>query len=274
MLLHNDNGKLSSSWYRKTTDTGLTLNFHALAPLRYKKSVITSFVHRIYRACSSWELFDKSLNDAIAILEDNQYPSSFTMPIINSTLCKILSEDKDNVANEKEECEDVTVLDDNACLNVVSEKDKFRVFVNYRGKATEKLANDFKRLNAPCKIVMTTKKVKTVMPSLKSPVPKMHMSNVVYKLHCPRCNSSYVGQTSRHLLHRTREHLGSRGIMRAHLDMCGIRDINEEDDISILGHSNILCKLMTLEALFINQLKPSLNHKDEYRSRTLTLKLY
>jgi len=89
MLLHNDNGKLSSSWYRKTTDTGLTLNFHALAPLRYKKSVITSFVHRIYRACSSWELFDKSLNDAIAILEDNQYPSSFTMPIINSTLCKI-----------------------------------------------------------------------------------------------------------------------------------------------------------------------------------------
>ena len=274
MLLHNDNGKLSSSWYRKTTDTGLTLNFHALAPLRYKKSVITSFVHRIYRACSSWELFDKSLNDAIAILEDNQYPSSFTMPIINSTLCKILSEDKDNVANEKEECEDVTVLDDNACLNVVSEKDKFRFFVNYRGKATEKLANDFKRLNAPCKIVMTTKKVKTVMPSLKSPVPKMHMSNVVYKLHCPRCNSSYVGQTSRHLLHRTREHLGSRGIMRAHLDMCGIRDINEEDDISILGHSNILCKLMTLEALFINQLKPSLNHKDEYRSRTLTLKLY
>ena len=121
---------------------------------------------------------------------------------------------------------------------------------------------------------MTTKKVKTVMPSLKSPVPKMHMSNVVYKLNCPRCNSSYVGQTSRHLLHRTREHLGNRGIMRAHLDMCGVRDLNEMDDISILGHSNILCKLMTYEALFINQLKPSLNQKDEYKSRTLTLKLY
>ena len=274
MLLHNSSGKLSSSWYRKPTDTGLTLNFHALAPLRYKKSVITSFVHRIYRACSSWILFDKSLNDAIAILEDNQYPPSFTMPIINSTICKLVSEDKDSVANEEEECENVTPLDDNACLNVVSEKDKFRFFVNYRGKATEKLANDFKRLNAPCKVIMTTKKVKTVMPSLKSPVPKMHMSNVVYKLNCPRCNSSYVGQTSRHLLHRTREHLGNRGIMRAHLDMCGVRDLNEIDDISILGHSNILCKLMTIEALFINQLKPSLNQKDEYKSRTLTLKLY
>ena len=86
---------------------------------------------------------------------------------------------------------------------------------------------------------MTTRKVKTVMPSLKSPVPRMHMSNVVYKLNCPRCKSSYVGQTSRHLLHRTREHLGSRGIMRAHMDMWGVRDLNKEIDISIMGHSNV-----------------------------------
>ena len=85
------------------------------------------------------------------------------MPIISSTICKLVSEDKDSVANEEEECENVTPLDDNACLNVVSEKDKFRFFVNYRGKATEKLANDFKRLNAPCKVIMTTKKVKTVI---------------------------------------------------------------------------------------------------------------
>ena len=99
MMLNNDRGKLSSGWHRKPTDTGLTLNFHALAPLKYKKSVVTSFVHRIYRACSSWENFDKGLNDAIEILKDNQYPPAFFMPIINSTLCKIVSEDKDNITN-------------------------------------------------------------------------------------------------------------------------------------------------------------------------------
>ena len=37
MLIHNDRGKLSSSWYRKPTETDLTLNFHALAPFKYKK---------------------------------------------------------------------------------------------------------------------------------------------------------------------------------------------------------------------------------------------
>ena len=38
---------LSSTWYVKPTDTGLIMNFHALAPKRYKRSVVQSFVHRI-----------------------------------------------------------------------------------------------------------------------------------------------------------------------------------------------------------------------------------
>merc|ERR1712115_323451 len=64
MLNLNKNGSLSSSWYRKPTDTGLTLNFHALAPNKYKKSVVSSFLHRIYRASSTWETFHNGLSEA------------------------------------------------------------------------------------------------------------------------------------------------------------------------------------------------------------------
>ena len=41
MLILNANGTLSSSWYRKPSDTGLTLNFHALAPRKrlYERSM-------------------------------------------------------------------------------------------------------------------------------------------------------------------------------------------------------------------------------------------
>ena len=46
--------KLSSTWYTKSTDTGLTMNFHALAPIKKKRSVVAGLVHRIHRACSSW----------------------------------------------------------------------------------------------------------------------------------------------------------------------------------------------------------------------------
>ena len=86
MVIHNDRGKLSSSWFRKPTDTGLTLNFHALSPMKYKRSVVISFIYRIYRSCSTWTNFHTGLTDAINILENNQYPSEFYMPIINKTL--------------------------------------------------------------------------------------------------------------------------------------------------------------------------------------------
>ena len=65
--------------------------------------------------------------------------------------------------------------------------------------------------------------------------------------------------------------------MRAHLDTCESCkniDFDENDIISILGNSKSLVRLLTLEALFIEQIKPVLNSKDEFRSRTLTLKLY
>ena len=37
--------KSSSTWYSKPTDTGLTMNYHALAPIRYKRAVVSNLVH-------------------------------------------------------------------------------------------------------------------------------------------------------------------------------------------------------------------------------------
>ena len=34
-IIHNDK-KFTSAWYSKATDTGLTMNFHSLAPIKYK----------------------------------------------------------------------------------------------------------------------------------------------------------------------------------------------------------------------------------------------
>ena len=55
---------LESTWYTKPTDTGLKMNFHALAPLKYKRSAVIGMVHRIFRACSTKRNFDESLNQS------------------------------------------------------------------------------------------------------------------------------------------------------------------------------------------------------------------
>ena len=233
--------------------------------------MVISFVHRIFRSSSTWHNFHEGISDAIEILSKNQYPQSFIMPILNTTISKLVSND---IELDNDDVHDVNVsMDSNACLDIVDEKDKFKFFLNYRGKPTENLAKSFKKLNAPCKLIMTTRKLKTCLPSLKTTVPKMLLSNVVYKLTCPGCESSYVGQTVRHVQRRLREHLGNKGTMKTHFDQCNIKD-HDTSILQILDKCNSLPKLLALEALYIQQIKPNLNTKDEYRSRTLTLKLF
>ena len=222
MLIMNDSGILTSKWYRKVTDTGLTLNYHSLAPVKYKRSVVSSFVYRIFKSCSNWQLFHEGIQEAMTILSNNQYPESFIYPILNSTISKLVHNDNLDTSINAVDDIDTVSLDSNACLDIIADKDKFLFFINYRGKATDKLAHSYKKLNAPCKVIMTTRKIKTCLPSLKPSVPRMLLSNVVYQLVCSGCESSYVGQTVRHIQSRVREHLGSRGTMKAHFEKCGV----------------------------------------------------
>ena len=76
---------------------------------------------------------------------------------------------------------------------------------------------------------------------------------------------------SRVLQQRFKEHMGSRGLIKNHFEICGTSP--SEDQVKILG-KNRGDKWMSLEALFIHRLKPTLNSKDEYKSRVLKLKFW
>ena len=121
-------------------------------------------------------------------------------------------------------------------------------------------------------VVMTLRKLKTVLPSLKPHVEKMLKSNIVYHITCPCCKALYVGQTNRHLQSRFKENVNNQGPVRNHLKICNTKTTDE--DIKILTSTQRGEEyLLTLEALWIDELNPSLNTKDEYRRRSLTIKL-
>ena len=61
MMICRSEGEVTSTWHTKPTDTGLTINYHALAPQKYKRSAICGLVHRIHRTCSTWKNFHESL---------------------------------------------------------------------------------------------------------------------------------------------------------------------------------------------------------------------
>ena len=260
MRITRSGDTLQSTWYTKPTDTGLTMNYHALAPTRYKKSVVIGFIHRIFYACSSWKTFHESLVKAKSILQRNQYPESFYEPIIKKTLTKIIENRRVN-QSENEVVEDESDEEDIRKI----------VFVGYRGKVSDDFEKCLQRINAPVKMIFTINKLRNCLPSLKPPVEMFLKSGVVYKISCPRCLACYVGQTSRHLQFRFREHKRG-GPVGNHVKQCCVE--LTKDDITILNATTkSVVRLMTMEALLINEIKPSLNTKDEYRSRSLVIKI-
>ena len=199
-IIRDLQGNLSSTWYNKPTDTGLILNYHALAPRRYKKSVVSGFVHRIARACSTWTNFHNSLEKAKKVLEQNQYPPPFYNPIIEQTLTSIVQsfnpvEEQNQSTSTTSQTNEPPIVLEESPAPVIPKK---MIFIQYRGKCTEDYARALHQCEAPCKMVMTLRKLKTTMPSLKPQVEKHLKSGTVYQIQCPSCQACYVGQTRQH----------------------------------------------------------------------------
>ena len=87
-----------------------------------------------------------------------------------------------------------------------------------------------------------------------------------------RSSACYVGATSRHLQIRFKEHISRKSSAVAkHLELCNVEGHEMDREIlsaSLYGEVH----LFTMEALWIRQLKPKINVKDEYRSRELIIK--
>ena len=98
-------------------------------------------------------------------------------------------------------------------------------------------------------------------------------SSAIYKITCPGCHACHVDQPSQHMITHCKEHSKQKNEpVRKHFDLC-IGAKLQSSDIQILASSNQgMEHLFTLEALYIREIKPELNMKDEYWSRELTVK--
>ena len=201
LLIKRDNGKLSSSWYSKPTDTGVTLNYHACAPTKYKRNIVEGAVHRIHHTTTSWVAFDRGVEKLKTCLEANQYPPNFYNPIIADTITKI-HEQASPTPNP---------ISDSSKTKEKSERLLF--ITQYRGKTSDELSKRIRKISS-ASVVFTTRKLKTCLPSLKATISKDLRSRVVYQIDCTGCGSCYVGKTIENLRTRLSEHLTERAPMQ------------------------------------------------------------
>ena len=120
--------------------------------------------------------------------------------------------------------------------------------------------------------VLTMRKMKTVISPLKLKIPKELSSNVIYKTKCSGCEACYVGYTARLLKTRCSEHRSSTGTIRDHVKYCK-NALATMETTEILHRTNRgPLYLSILEALYIREINPTLNTRDEFRGRSLRIR--
>ena len=131
------------------------------------------------------------------------------------------------------------------------------------------ISTDVKRkINRFCKFYCKSLSIKIVLTpfkvaDMKDPIPKFLKSLVVYKFVCPGC---YMGETTRHLSTRIKEHLEmdkKSHIFPHFLNNETCKALSTENCFEIIDSVSTLFKLKLKEALHITWKKPSLNKQQK-----------
>ena len=112
------------------------------------------------------------------------------------------------------------------------------------------------------------------MFKVKDPIPKFLKSFVVYKFACPGCNACYIGETTRHLPTRIKEHLETdkKSHIFAHLvnnETC--KALSTENCFEIIDSTSTPFKLKLKEEMHIIWTKPLLNKQQKHVSISITI---
>ena len=149
------------------------------------------------------------------ILRNNQFPKSFVQTIINNKLSSILSTDK-NIATDV-----VCAGEKDKTLKTVTKAFVASFSMGYYGVVSDRFAKNIRKAVQSCNIYFTTRKLRTCLTSLKSPVPEILKSHVVYNICCIPCNGIYIGKTPRHLFQRVKVHFRRGSPVFEHFKKCG-----------------------------------------------------
>ena len=254
-LVTNVNGHFSTSIYRKPTFTGLGLNFRSFTPKLFKLNSIKTLINRAYNICSSYSTFDLEMKYLHGYFLENSY--------LSSTFYKILRNFLDNKFTPKPKIPTV-------------KRDIRYLKLPFYGNESFKIRNSFNDIlresfpQIKFNFIFTNKYTIGSLLKTPQPLPFDLRSSVVYLYSCSRCNSRYVGSTTRWMKHRVLDHCGRS--FRTNLPLTkpsfsAIRDHSHDnqhpithDSFTILASAPFRSDLLILESLYINSMKPDLNN--------------
>jgi hypothetical protein len=179
VLVRRDNdNKITTSVYRKPTESGLCLQYDSNHPKPVKNGVVNNLLHRASTHCHDELEYKKEVEKVKLILINNKYPESLINSIIK--------------ARERKHTK-----------KKVDEKPHATVILPYMPLLGEKI----KRIGKNCNIRVVFSSKETMRAELVrfKPKSKTIKKDVIYKIPC-ECSKSYIGETGRALETRLSEH--------------------------------------------------------------------
>lgn len=183
------NGHIEVSVYRKPTHTDKYLDFKSSHPPQHKRSVARTLFNRAINIPTSSESRSNEIQHIFDTLSTNGYPKPFLQSCLNQSSQPIINREENGTG---------------APNNVENERQPLIILPYVQGMS-ERISNVLKRHN----ITVAHKPVKTLSSVFRKPKDKLDRdctTCVVYKVNCKDCDAVYIGQTSRSLKTRIREH--------------------------------------------------------------------
>ena len=259
VLISDYHQDIKTSVYRKATNTGLCLNGISECPKRYKTSVIDTYIKRALTHCSNWQLTTEELNNVSKILVNNGYSNKDIEKRICIALNKWYAGNIPTVTTEN------IKLFYRAYYHKNYKKDEGALHSIIRNHVSPTDESTRIQLNIYYK---NKKSSQLLLRNNPAPPPNdLKKRNVVYHFRCQEvgCSHSYIGMTTTRLSKRLSCHLQEGAIYRhyqQHHNKLLTRDIIV-CSTRILQSAPDHLRLRYLEALYILDLKPSLNTTQE-----------
>ena len=253
-LIVKENGTLSSAVYRKPTFTGLGLNYLSFIPNIFKINSITTLLNRAFNLSSSYETFHSEISKLRKYFVSNSYPTFLFDKVLKRFLnSKFLPA--------------VTVNTVRKDVRYIKIPFLGPLSFSIRKQLLVTLKRNFPQIDF--KIVFSNNFTIASLLKKQREKPFDLTSNVVYLFSCPCCTARYIGSSTQWLSHRICGHIGistRTALPLSNPPFSAIRNHLEETDhpfthrnFEILTSNPHRSDLLTLEALYINKMKPSLN---------------
>lgn len=251
LLIRDEDGKLRTNWFMKETSSGLLLNYFSNHPHHMKVNVAKNFIYRVCKL-SDETFLNSNFEKIKKILIKNNYPEYLIDSLIR------------NVNNR------IDVRHDNNITNNINNK-KYTSMTFIKG-ISNKIKNQLNKYNKDLQIAFkSTNTLKTqIFTNTKNKIIHDYKSNVVYKIECNDCQASYIGETSKKLLTRVKQHKNDYRTKEGHNRTAMITHVKETghtfnyDSAKILENSVInRNKRQLLESTHIKLHNSSINKKTD-----------